>query len=118
LYYRRKISPETFGWIMEAVPSRSYELDVRPYPINLNDVRKTLEFLKNNHQVHYIVYRVMLESGARVEHVLAMIEGWSPNEVIVIPNIDVETKRLVCFEDKGFCRYYIGLRESGEIFLL
>ena len=31
LYYRR-ISPETFGWIMEVVPSRTYKLYARPYP--------------------------------------------------------------------------------------
>ncbi|ADM28749.1 integrase protein [Ignisphaera aggregans DSM 17230] len=114
LYYKRKISPETFGWIMEVVPSRGYKLDVRPYPINLDDVRKTFEFLKNNHQVYYTIYRAMLESGARFEHVLKMIESWSPNEVIEIPGIGIETKRLVCFEDKGFCRYYMGLRESEK----
>jgi len=26
--------------------------------------------------------------------------------------LDIETSRLVCFEDKDFCRYYVGLRES------
>jgi len=114
LYYRRKISPETFGWLMEVVPSRGYKLDVRPYPINLDDVKKTFEFLKNNHQVYYTIYRAMLESGARFEHVLKMVENWSPNEVIEIPGIGIETKRLVCFEDKGFCRYYMGLRGSEK----
>jgi len=49
LYFRRKISPETFGWIMEVVPSRSYKLDVRPYRIELEDVRKTLTYLKQHH---------------------------------------------------------------------
>jgi len=28
LYYLRRIPPETYGWIMEVVPSRSYKLDV------------------------------------------------------------------------------------------
>jgi len=41
---------------MEVVPSRSYKLDVRLYPINLDDVKKTLEFLKNNHRVYYTIY--------------------------------------------------------------
>jgi len=112
LYYRRKISPETFGWIMEVVPSRSYKLDVRPYPINLDDIRKTFEFLKNNHRIYYTIYRAMLESGARFEHVLKMIESWNPSEVIEILGIGLETKRLVCFED--FCRYYMGLRGSEK----
>lgn len=74
LYYRRRISPETFGWIMEVVPSRSYKLDVRPYPIELEDVKKTIDYLREHHRIYYTVYRVMPESGARFEHVLRMME--------------------------------------------
>jgi len=112
LYHKRRISPETFGWIMEVVPSRSYKVDVRPYQINLDDVKKTLEFLKDHHRTHYLVYRIMLESGARFEHVLKMIESWNPDEVVEIPGVGIETKRLVCFD--VFCRYYMGLRESAK----
>ncbi len=114
LYYKRRISPETFGWIMEVVPSRSYRLDVRPYQISLEDVKKTLEFLEQRHSIYYTIYRVMLESGARFEHVLKMAETWSPNEVVEIPGVGIETRRLVCFEDQGFCRYYMGLREGSK----
>jgi len=70
---------------MEVVPSRSYRLDVRPYPIELEDVRKTLDHLHVHHQLYYIVYRIMLESGARFEHVLLMLEKWSPTEAVEIP---------------------------------
>ena len=42
----RRMPPETYGWLMEVVPSRSYKLDVRPYPISLDEVRKTMEHLK------------------------------------------------------------------------
>ncbi|MEM4665475.1 MAG: integrase [Sulfolobales archaeon] len=108
LYHKRRIPPETFGWIMEVVPSRSYKLDVRPYQISLEDVRKTLKFLKENHRLYYTVYRAMLESGARFEHVLEMIRTWNPRETVVIESIDLETERLVCFDK--FCRYYLGLR--------
>ncbi|GBF09530.1 integrase protein [Aeropyrum pernix] len=52
----------------------------------------------------------MLESGARYEHVLRIIEMWSLDEVIEIPSVGMETRRLVCFRDKEFCRYYMGLR--------
>ncbi|GBF09531.1 integrase protein [Aeropyrum pernix] len=31
LYFKRRIFPETFGWLMEVAPSRSYKLDVRPF---------------------------------------------------------------------------------------
>ncbi|MEM0006140.1 MAG: integrase [Ignisphaera sp.] len=108
LYHKRRIPPETFGWIMEVVPSRGYRLDVRPYQISIEDVRKTLEFLKENHRLYYTVYRVMLESGVRFEHVLEMIRTWNPRETVVIESIDLETERLVCFDK--FCRYYLGLR--------
>jgi hypothetical protein len=32
----------------------------------------------------------------------------------VVPFRSLLTKRLVCFEDKGFCRYYVGLRGSHK----
>ncbi len=114
LYYKRRISPETFGWIMEVVPSRSYKLDVRPYPIELGDVRKTLDHLRGHHRTYYTIYKLMLESGARFEHTLKMIEAWKPNEIVELPGTGIITKRLICFEDKDFCRYYMGLREGSK----
>jgi len=110
LYFRRRISPEAFGWIMEVVPSRSYKLDVRPYRIKLEDVKGTLEYLRQHHQAYYTIYRVMLESGARFGHVLKMIAEWSPGETVEVLGTGLTSERLVCFEDKGFCRYYMGLR--------
>jgi len=110
LYFRRRISPEIFGWIMEVVPSRSYRLDVRPYPIKIEDVKQTLNHLKINHQTYYTIYRVMIESGARYEHVLKMIEYWRPSEIIEIPGPRIITERLKLFKNDGFCRYYMGLK--------
>ena len=43
-----------------------------------------------------------------------MIAEWSRDEAIEIPGTAIVTKRLVCFKDRGFCRYYIGLRESEK----
>jgi len=40
------------------------------------------------------------------------LKGFNPSEIVEINGLDVETYRLVCFNDKGFCRYYVGLRES------
>ena len=60
LYYLRKILPETYGWFMEVVPSRSYKLDVRLYPISLEEVKKTMDYLRENHRFYYLVYRLML----------------------------------------------------------
>jgi len=92
---------------MEVVPSRSHKLDVRPYQISLEDLKKTLAFLKEKHRLYYTIYSVMLESGAKFEHVLKMFENRGPRETIEISGLDIVTKRLVCFEDEGFCRYYI-----------
>jgi len=114
LYYRRAVSPETFGWIMEVVPSRSYKLDVRPYQIDLNDVVKTLHYLQQHHEKYYLIYRLMLESGLRLSHAIHIIKTFNPNEVVEIREIGLETQRLVCFQDKGFCRYYAGIRGSQK----
>jgi len=114
LYYKRAISPETFGWIMEVVPSRSYKLDVRPYQIDLEDVRKTLQYLQQHHEKYYLLYRLMLEGGLRLSHAIHIIKTFSPDEVVEIREVGLETRRLVCFQDKGFCRYYVGVRESQK----
>ena len=113
-YYLRKIPPETYGWIMEVVPSRSYRLDVRPYPINIGDVKKTMEHLRGNHELYYLIYGLMLEGVLRLSHTLYLIENYSPGELVEIPGVGLETRRLVCFEDKGFCRYYLGLRGHSK----
>jgi intergrase/recombinase len=111
LYHRRAISPETYGWLMEVVPSRSYKLDVRPYPIDMDDLVKTMAYLRENHELYYLVYRLMLEGGLRLSHALALIESFKPGEIVEISGLEVDTPRLVRFDDLGFCRYYVGLRE-------
>jgi Uncharacterized protein conserved in archaea len=112
LYYRRMISPETFGWIMEVVPSRSYKLDVRPYQISLEEVVKTLKYLKEHHEKYYLLYRLMLEGGLRLSHAIHIIKTFSPDEVVEIREVGLETQRLACFQD--FCRYYVGVKGSQK----
>jgi len=99
---------------MEVVPSRSYRLDVRSHPVNLDEVKKTVEYLKENHELYYLVYRLMLEGRLRLSHTLHLIETYSPGEIVEMPGIGLETARLVCFEDKGFCRYYVGVRDPQK----
>jgi intergrase/recombinase len=113
LYHRRRISGETMAWILEVVPSRSYRLDVRVHPVKLEELAKTLEFLRQRHPGYYALYRLLLESGARVEHALRMLAEWSPEEQVEIPGYGF-TQRLVCLEDRGFCRYYVGQREGQK----
>ena len=74
----RRIPPETYGWLMEVVPSRSYRLDVRPYPIGLEDVKKTMEYLRERHELYYLVYRLMLEGGLRLSYALLVLRDFNP----------------------------------------
>jgi len=99
---------------MEVVPGRSYKLDVRRYEIEPEDFRRTLEHLRQHHRAYYTIYRVMLESGPKFEHVLKMIAEWSPGETVEVLGTGIASRRLVCFKDKDFCRYYMGLRETEE----
>jgi intergrase/recombinase len=112
LYHLRRISPETYGWMMEVIPSRSYRVDVRPYPISMEDVAKTMSHLRVDHEKYYTVYRLMLEGGLRLSHTLTLLETWNPGEVVEMSGLGIDTTRLVCFEDRGFCRYYLGVREA------
>ena len=113
LYHKRRISGETMAWILDVVPSRSYKLDIRTYHINFDELVKTLEYLNEHHKGYYVLYRLMLESGARVDHVLRMLAAWQPEEHVEIPGYGF-TPRLVCFEEQGFYRYYLGLREGNK----
>lgn len=87
-------------------------MDVRPYPINLDDLVKTVAYLRDNHELYYLVYRLMLEGGLRLSHTLVLIEFFKPDEIVEINGLEVDTPRLVCLEGLGFCRYYVGVRES------
>lgn len=113
LYHKRRIPGETMAWILEVVPSRSYRLDVRVYPVRPSEIAETLRYLKTRHKVYYALYKLLLESGARLEHALRMLAEWTPNQQVEIPGYGF-TPRLVCLEDKGFCRYYLGLREGNK----
>jgi len=33
---------------------------------------------------------------------------------VEINGLEIDTPRLVCFYDKGFCRYYVGIRETAK----
>jgi len=51
----------------------------------------------------------MLEGGLRLSHALYLIENYNPREIVEVLGVELETTRLVCFEDRRFCRYYLGL---------
>ena len=108
LYFKRKIPIETYGWIMEVVPSRTYESKVRIFKIDLELFKKTMEFLREKHELYYLYYLIMYYSGIRLEHVVKLVETYNPEEIVYVEMMDDYTVRLVCFEE--FCRYYLGYR--------
>jgi len=114
LYHKRAISPEAYGWLMEVIPSRGYRMDVRTYPIEMEDLAKTLSYLREKHELYYLAYRLMLEGGLRLTHAIALIESFRPNEVVEVNGLGVDTPRLVPFENKNFCRYYLGVKGSSK----
>ena len=97
LYHLRRTLPETYGWLMEVVPSRSYKLDVRLYPISLEDLERTSIYFRENHEIHYTLYRLMLEGGLRLSHAIHVLRTFVLDEVVEVPNVGLETRRLACF---------------------
>jgi len=114
LYRKRKIPLETFGWIMEAVPARKWKKKVKVREIDVEHVVKSIEFLKERHELYYLYYILMYYSGARLKHAMKMIAEYRPKEVVKIEITDSYTERLVCFKEKGFCRYYLGIHTGKE----
>ncbi len=109
LFRYRKIPGETYGWIMEVVPARSWSGDVQYRQIPLEEVVKTMSFLKEHHREYYAFYRLLLESGVRELHAIQMIHSFNPDEEVYVKRGGFYSKRLICFEEKGFCRYYVGI---------
>lgn len=45
---------------------------------------------------------------------LKMIAEWSSIKIVEVPGTGILSKRLACFKDKGFCHYYMGLKDSEK----
>jgi len=46
--------------------------------------------------------------------VLKRIAEWGPSKIVEVPDTGILGKRLMCFKDKGFCRYYMDLEDSEK----
>jgi hypothetical protein len=44
-----------------------------------------------------------------------LIKSFNPKELVEVSGIDLITPRLVIFQDKGFCRYYLGIRRPRNL---
>jgi intergrase/recombinase len=87
---------------------------VRSYPISIEDLAKTMNTLRESHKLYYLVYRLMLEGGLRLSHAIHLVENYNPREIVEINGLEIDTPRLVCFYDKGFCEYYVGIHETAK----
>jgi intergrase/recombinase len=52
-------------------------MDVRPYPINIEDLAGTLSILRKSHRIYYLLYRIMLEGGLRISHAMHIIRTFN-----------------------------------------
>ncbi len=113
LFLYRRIDEDTFAWLLVFVPGRSYPKETYISEYSLDDIHRTFKKLYGHNEKLYWFYRLILESGARPEHVAEMLENWSPNEVVRIKELRGRSEpRLVCFED--FCRYYLGIKRRNK----
>ena len=86
-------------------PQRPQEPNGRPQAL-----KRTLEFLRENHRKYYVLYRLMPESGLCFEHALRMLSTYNPRGSGMFN--DRVYPRLYCDLARGFCRYLLGL-DSG-----
>ncbi len=112
LFIAGKIPEETYAWIILYVPSRKYPREIRVREYSEHDIIYTFKYLRKHHEKYYILYRVLLESGAREEHILEMIKTWNPEEKVFVKPLNRFEKRLFCSE--SFCRYYLGKLEGRK----
>ena len=82
-------------------------------PIKIEDVKRTLLTLKEKRADIYTLYLFMLYSATRFEHSLRLFRGWSPNEVVYVPYLNRNVRRLKCPSD-SFCRYYMGEEQARK----
>ncbi len=112
LFIAGKIPEETYAWIILYVPSRKYPREIKVREYDEREIIYTFEYLRKHHERYYILYKVLIESGAREEHVLEMIKTWNPEEKVFVKPLNRFEKRLFCRD--GFCRYYLGKLEGRK----
>ena len=113
LFLYRKIDEDTFAWLLVFVPGRSYPKETYISEYELSRIRKTFEELYSYNEKLYWFYRLILESGARPEHIAELVANWNPYEIIGIKELRGRSEsRLVCFNE--FCRYYLGIKRRNK----
>ena len=112
LYSIGRLDWDTYTRLLLAVPGRRYGRKVLQKPILIDDVKRTLQVLREERQDIYTLYLFMLYSAARFEHSLKIFKEWKTDEVVYVSYLNRNVKRLECFEE--FCRYYVGHENSQK----
>jgi len=91
--------------------------------IDAESIAKSFEVLEQapGFREYYILYKVLYFSGARLEEGIKLLTMWNPSEAVENPITGRIGPRLICFEDKGFCRYglfwYRGHKRCDYIYM-
>jgi len=108
LYAAGKLDYDTYTRLLLAVPGRRYGRRLSQKAIEVEDVVKSLQVLRDRRPDVYMLYLFMLYSAVRFEHALRLFDEWNPDERLYVSYLNRNVKRLECFDDRGFCRYYMG----------
>jgi len=106
LYATGKLDWDSYSRLLLIVPGRRYGRKLAQKPINKEDVVKTLAALREKRPDIYALYLLILYSAVRFEHALNALNDWNPDEVLYVPYLARNIRRLECAET--YCRYYLG----------
>jgi len=113
LYAEGKLDWDTYSRLMLTIPGRKYGRKLVQKPILKEDVVKSLERLKEAGRYDiYMLYLLILSSGARFEHTLRILKEWKPDEIVYVKYLNRNIKRLECFTTH--CRYYVGWEKARK----
>mgnify|MGYP000135473088 CR=1 FL=1 len=70
-----------------------------------------IKMYNNTVGIYRLIYKIGYFSGARLAHIVEMLNTWSPHEKVQHPN-DLFEPRLYCNEI--FCRYFIYIRRGRK----
>ena len=107
LYSVGRLDWDSYSRLMIAVPGRKYGRKILQKPIKIEDVKRTLLTLKEKRMDIYTLYLFILYSATRFEHTLRLFKEWNPGEVVYVPYLTRNVRRLEC-PTSEFCRYYAG----------
>jgi len=106
LYAAGKLDYDIYTRLLLAIPGRRYGHKLSQKAIEVEEVARSLQVLKDRRPDIYTLYLFMLYPAVRFEHALRLFEEWNPDERLYVSYLSRNVKRLECFD--AFCKYYMG----------